>query len=291
MVFRLCQPTGVLAPLILTAMGCSAPAESPAKTVTVFHADSLAGPMKAVKQAYEARYPGIRVQLVSSRSQELAERILNGEACDVFVPSTPAAIDEALVGRRARGTDREAATWSVVFSANEMVLITAQGNPQGIRNMADLAREGVRFTRVTGDKDLATRRGMEFIRKVLAREGKPELAQEIIEKAAIDPANPRTVPQMIAEVVTGRADAGVVYFSAAIAERKNLDIIRFPATVNLSGDIRNAATVPATARDPEAALKFVQFLLDTEGKAILEATGQPPVAPPIFDGAVPAEFQ
>jgi ABC-type molybdate transport system substrate-binding protein len=178
-----------------------------------------------------------------------------------------------------------------VFSANEMVLITAKGNPQGIRNMFDLAREGVRFTRVTGDKDLATRRGMEFIRKVLAREGKPELAQEIIEKAAVDPANPRTVPRLIAEVVTGKADAGVVYFSAAIAERENLDIVRFPVTVNLSGDIRNAATVPATARDPEAALNFVRFLLSVEGKAILEATGQPPVAPPIFEGTVPAEFQ
>jgi len=291
MVFRLCLPTGDLEPLILTAMGCSAPAASPAKTVIVFHADSLAGPMKALKQAYEARHPGIMVQLVSSRSQELAERILNGEVCDVFVPSTPAAIDEALVGRRARGTDREAATWSVVFSANEMVLITAKGNPRGIRNMVDLCREGVRFTRVTGDKDLATRRGMEFIRKAVAREGKPELAQEIIDKAAVDPAKPRTVPRLIAEVVTGKADAGVVYFSAAIAERENLEIIRFPATVNLSGDIRNAATVPATARDPEAALNFVRFLLSAEGKAVLEATGQPPVAPPIFEGTVPAEFQ
>jgi ABC-type molybdate transport system substrate-binding protein len=92
-------------------------------------------------------------------------------------------------------------------------------------------------------------------------------------------------------VVSGRADAGVVYFSAAVAEKDKIEILRFPATVNLSSDIRNAATVPATAKDPAAAVKFVRLLLSAEGKAILESTGQPPIAPPIFNGRVPAELK
>lgn len=52
-----------------------------------------------------------------------------------------------------------------------------------------------------------------------------------------------------------------------------------------------AATVPATAKDPAAAVKFVRLLISGEGKAILEATGQPPIAPPIFNGSVPAELK
>jgi ABC-type molybdate transport system substrate-binding protein len=172
-----------------------------------------------------------------------------------------------------------------------MVLVTARGNPLGIRTMADLARQGIRVTRVTGDSDLATRRSVEFIRKAAALEGAPEMGQRIIDKAPADPSHPRTVPMMVAEVATGRADAGVVYFSAAVAERNSLEILRFPATVNLSGDIRNAATVPATAGNPEAAIDFVRYLLGEEGRGILEAAGQPPVAPPLFEGSVPAELQ
>ena len=293
MKFRMLMKTGDFALAVLTILGCSMLAVIPAQagTIEVFHADSLAGPMKALKAAFEAKNPGVTVNLVSGRSQELAERILNGDACDVFAPSAPSAIDQVLVGKKVKGTDKEAATWSVVFSANEMVLITAKGNPQGIKRLIDLTKKEVRFTRVTGEKDLATKRTIDFIWNVATLEGKPDLAQGIIDRAAVDPAKPHTVPQTIADVVSGKADAGVVYFSAAVAEKEKLEILRFPAMVNLSSEIRNAATVPATAKDPATAVKFVRLLISDEGKALLEATGQPPVAPPIFNGNVPAELK
>lgn len=262
-----------------------------AAAIEVFHADSLAGPMKVLKAAFEAGNPGVTVNLVSGRSQELAERILNGDVCDVFAPSAPSAIDKVLIGQKVKGTDKEAASWSAVFSANEMVLITAKGNPKGVKKMIDLAKADLRFTRVTGEKDLATKRTINLVWNVTTLEGKPELAQGIIDKAAVDPAKPRTVPQTIAEVVQGKADAGVVYFSAAVADKEKLEILRFPAMVNLSSEIRNAATVPATAKEPATALKFVRLLVSAEGKALLESTGQPPVAPPILNGPVPAELK
>jgi len=291
--FRLGMKKGDFTLAILMILGCSMLVAGPvqAGAIDVFHADSLAGPMKALKAAFEAGNPGVTVNLVSGRSQELAERILNGDACDVFAPSAPSAIDQALVGKKVKGTDKEAATWSVVFSANEMVLITAKGNPQGIKRLIDLTKKEVRFTRVTGEKDLATKRTIDFIWNVATLEGKPDLAQGIIDRAAVDPAKPHTVPQTIADVASGKADAGVVYFYAAVAEKEKLEILRFPAMVNLSSDIRNAATVPATAKDPATAVKFVRLLISDEGKALLEATGQPPVAPPIFNGNVPAELK
>jgi len=291
--FRLGMKKGDFTLAILMILGCGMLVAGPvqAGAIDVFHADSLAGPMKALKAAFEAGNPGVTVNLVSGRSQELAERILNGDACDVFAPSAPSAIDQALVGKKVKGTDKEAATWSVVFSANEMVLITAKGNPQGIKRLIDLTKKEVRFSRVTGEKDLATKRTIDFIWNVATLEGKPDLAQGIIDRAAVDPAKPHTVPQTIADVASGKADAGVVYFSAAVAEKEKLEILRFPAMVNLSSDIRNAATVPATAKDPATAVKFVWLLISDEGKALLEATGQPPVAPPIFNGNVPAELK
>jgi molybdate transport system substrate-binding protein len=284
---------GMLVPAVAMVLGCGMAATRPdaAGVIDVFHADSLAGPMKAIKTAFEAKNPGITVNLVSGRSQELAERILDGAACDVFAPSAPSAIDKVLLGKKAKGTGRDAASWSVVFSANEMVLVTAKGNPKGIKKMIDLAKEGIRFTRVTGEKDMATKRSVDLVWNTATLEGKPDLAQKIISKASVDPAKPRTVPMTIQEVVSGKADAAIVYFSAAVAEKEKLEILRFPAMVNLSSEIRNAATVPGTAKHPAAALAFVRFLLLPEGKALLEANGQPPVAPPILSGSVPAELK
>jgi len=144
---------------------------------------------------------------------------------------------------------------------------------------------------VTGDKDLATRRTVDFLRNAATLGGKPELAKSIIDGTVVDPAKVHTVPQTIGDVVAGKADAGVVYFSAAVEAKDKIEIPRYPASGNLSSEIRNAATVPATAKEAATAVKFGRFLLSAEGRKILEATGQPPVVPPITAGELPAELK
>ena len=262
-----------------------------ASSLEVFHADSLAGPMHELKKAFEAKYQGITINLTSGVSRQLAERILKGETCDVFAPSSPAVIDEDLMHKKIAGSPQDAVSWYVVFSANEMVVITEKGNPLGIRQVADLAKPEVKFVRVTGAKDLATNRTIDFLKKATALEGKPELAQKISEGAVMDPARPTTVPDTIRAVKEGKANAGVVYYSAALAARKDLDIIRFPASVNLSDSIRNAASVPGTAKNVKEAMDFVKLLLSAEGQRILMETGQPPVVPALRRGDVPAEIK
>ena len=262
-----------------------------AADLEVFHADSLAGPMRALKAAFEARHAGVDIHLTSGVSKQLAERILKGDACDVFAPSSPAVIDQDLMGKLVAGTGKEAAGWYVVFSANEMAVITAKGNPKGIQHAADLAKPGVRFARVTGEKDLATGRTIEFLKRATTLEGNPGLAQPIIDGAIGEPGKAMTVPDTVNAVKQGRADAGVVYYSAAVAAKADVDVIRFPESVNLSEAIRNAATVPGTARNSADATAFVAFLLTAEAQAILKETGQPPVVPAIRKGAVPAEVR
>jgi molybdate transport system substrate-binding protein len=259
-----------------------------ASDLNVFHADSLAGPMRALKKAFEAKHAGVTLNLTSGVSRDLARRILNGDACDVFAPSSPAVIDQDLMNQKLAGSDKDAATWYVVFSANEMVVITAKGNPLGIRQVSDLAGPQVKFVRVTGEKDLATGRTIEFLKRSAAQEGRPDLAQKIIDSALVDPAKPATVPDTINAVKEGRANAGVIYYSAAVAARNDVDIVRFPDSVNMSEAIRNAATVPGTARNAKEATEFVSYLLSPEAQSILKETGQPPVVPAIRKGAVPA---
>jgi molybdate transport system substrate-binding protein len=268
-----------------------------AADVQVFHADSLAGPMREVKKAFEAKRPGANVVLTSGVSRQLAEHIIKGEIVDVFAPSSPAVIDEDLMSKPVAGSGpgagRSAATWYVVFSANEMVIITAKGNPLGIKRASDLARPGLRFVRINGEKDLATGRTVGFLQRATAAEGEAALAQRIIDSAPTsvgEPGKPVTVPAAVDAVRQDKADAAVVYYSAAMATRNDVDILRFADSVNMSEAIRNAATVPGTASNPADATAFVAFLLSPEAQAILKDTGQPPVVPAIRKGAVPTEI-
>jgi molybdenum ABC transporter molybdate-binding protein len=266
-------------------------AQATAASVVVFHADSLAGPMQELKKAFEVKHQGVTMNLTSGVSRQLAERILKGDICDVFAPSSPAVVDEDLMNKKIASFGADAASWYVIFSANEMAVITAKGNPLKIRQVADLVKPEVKFVRVTGEKDLATNRTIEFLKRAAALEGKPELAQKIIDGAMVDPTKPNSVPDTVRAVREGRANAGVVYYSAAVAAKNELDIIRFPASVNLSDSIENAATVPGTAKNAKDALEFIKFLLSTEGQNILKETGQPPVVPAIRKGNVPAELK
>lgn len=277
---------GVLAFLLMLTSG-----QAIASSLTVFHADSLAGPMKELKAAFEARQKGITVHLVTGRSEPLAEQILKGDSCDVFAPSSAAVIDKLLLGKKIAGTDKDAAAWYIVFSANEMVVITKKGNPLGIKKVTDLPRPGVRFSRVTGEKDLATNRTILFLKEAAALEGQPDAAQEIIDRSIVDPSKSHTVPETIQAVVEGKADAAVVYYSAAVAAQANLDIIRFPDSVNQSDKIQNAVTVPEMTQNREMAIEFVKFIISPDGQNILIKTGQPPVTPVIRKGVVPAEIQ
>jgi len=265
--------------------------QAKASSLEIFHADSLAGPMEALKMAFERKQQGVTINLTSGRSQELAERILKGDVCDVFASSSPAVIEQDLMNKKIASSGKIAASWFVIFSGNEMVVITTKGNPLGIRRVAELARPEVKFVRVTGEKDLATNRTIDFLKKAAALEGTPELAQKIIDGAAVDPSKPNTVPDTIRAIKEGRANAGVVYYSAAVAAKNDLDIIRFPASVNQSDKIRNAATVPETAENKKGAIDFVRLLLSAEGQKILEETGQPAVVPAIRNGDVPAELK
>ena len=261
-----------------------------ASNLEVLHADSLAGPMRELKKAFETNHPDVTLNLTSGVSRELAARILKGDPCDVFAPSSPAVIDEDLMQKRIAESNKIAASWYVVFSANEMVVITARGNPLGIRRVADLAQPQVKFARVTGEKDLATARTIEFLKRAAGLEGRPELAQKILDSAPADPANPMSVPSTVNAVKEGRANAGVVYYSSAVPARNDIEVVRFPESVNLSDTIRNAATVPESARNVKPALEFVRFLLSAQAQNILKETGQPPVVPPLRKGAVPDEI-
>ena len=194
-------------------------------------------------------------------------------------------IDEDLIGKKTAG-GQDGASWYVVFSANEMAIITKKGNPLAIRQVSDLAKPEVKFARITGEKDLGTARTIEFVKRATNLEGKPELAQKIIDGAIA--AN--SVPDTVKAVREGSANAGVVYLSAAVAAKNDR---RHPALSRQReherGDPQRRHRSRHGEKSKEAA-DFVRLILSPEGQKILEETGQPPVVPAMRKGNVPADI-
>ena len=243
----------------------------------------------ALKEAFEAKHAGGHHQSHLRRFRELAGRILKGETCDVFAPSSPAVIDEDLMNKKVTGSGRDAATWYVVFSANEMVVITATGNPLRSPDRRpcpargeihpDNGREGPRHQPHDRIPQARCRAGRKTAARAADRGAGDRRSGEGHDGARHDQRG------------EGWGEsAAITYYSAAVAARHDIDIVRFPDSVNMSEAIRNAAVVPGTARNVQKAMEFVRFLLSAEAQAILKETGQPPVVPALRKGAVPASL-
>ncbi|MGC2316499.1 MAG: substrate-binding domain-containing protein [Bradyrhizobium sp.] len=71
--------------ICVAAVGVLLATSSMAGVVEVFHADSLAGPMRELKKAFEEKNKDVTINLTSGVSKQLAERILKGDTCDVLL--------------------------------------------------------------------------------------------------------------------------------------------------------------------------------------------------------------
>jgi len=252
--------------------------------IYIFHADSLTGPMHDLKDAFQQNHSNVEIILHAGRSKELAEQILAGKRCDVFAASDPKVM-ESLLGRKTPDREKEAISWHVSFSANEMVVISRKDSGLTIHGVTDLIHPEVRFARVTGGKDLASARTIRFLELAAKWENDdPSAAQYLIDHTHIEAA---TIPDCLQAVTNGQVDAAVVYRSAALTVEKDVRILTLPPSVNLSDQIRNVLTVPGTVENPVGAYEFIQFMLSAQGRSILERSGQPPLNPPIVFGELP----
>ncbi len=151
------------------------------------------------------------------------------------------------MNKKVTGSDRDAASWYVTFSSNEMVVITAKEKSAWRSENRGPCQTRRQVSPHHSRKGSGHRPHRRVLKRAAALEGNPDIAQKIIDASAGDPSRATSVPETVRAVKDGNAGAGVVYYSAAVAAKNDVDIIRFPASVNMSEAIRNAALVPGTA--------------------------------------------
>lgn len=284
----------------LLVLSCSGSREE--GKLIVFHAGSLSVPFSQIAAQFEEENPGVEVSLEAAGSRRCARKISElDRECDVMASADYEVIDQLLIP--------EHAGWNIRFATNEMALAFMRGNrkARGLsgRNWYEiLQRDDVTFGRSDPDSDPCGYRTVLTLKLAEKYYGVDGLAMSLLEKDQEYIRSKET--DLLGLLEAGALDFIFIYRS--VARQHDLGIQLFPDEINLKtpdfadyystvsvkisgkkpGEFieRKGApmvygvTIPGNSPSPDLALKFVEFLLDSEkGLKIMERNGQPPLVP------------
>jgi molybdenum ABC transporter molybdate-binding protein len=110
------------------------PAENLAATIHLAAAISLQEAIGQLLTEYALRQPGIRVRAVYGASNELADHVLAGAPCDLFVSADPIHLDRLAAARLTRDKSRK------VVATNSLAAIGPSNKPLAISSPCDLLK-------------------------------------------------------------------------------------------------------------------------------------------------------
>lgn len=242
----------LLAALVLLGCGRTAGRTTDATgvlagTLTVSAAASLTDAFGAVRTAFTALHPDVRVTINFAASSTLATQLLDGAPVDVF-----ASADEATMTRVAGLLGGP----PITFATNSLQIIVPKGNPQGITGLADLARPDVVYVACSAEVPIGR-----YAARALQSVG------VTVRPRSLEP----DVKGIVAKVVAGEADAGIVYATDVTATRGAATGIVLPTEFAITATYPVASLRSAT--NAAAAGAWIDFLLSPEGRAILRDRG------------------
>lgn len=225
--------------LLFPALGCAAEED----TLTVLAAASLADPFTTLAESFEQAHPGVDVRLALGSSATLAQQTLDGAPADVLATADAATMEQAAPAL---------AGPAHTFATNRLSLAVPADNPAGIEQPRDLRRPGVQLVACVETAPCGA------------------LAADVLNDLGATPASLEVdVSAVLAKVVAGEADAGLVYRSDVVAGGEAVSGIPLPDAPTTSYRI---ATVSHAAQ-PDLAEEFVELTLSDEGRRVLTDAG------------------
>lgn len=228
---------------VLTLTGCGGEGK---QTLTVLAAASLTDVFEDLATEFEATHDGTTVEFSFGSSTGLAEQVADGAPGDVLATADQTSMQLA---------EQAGVTGDVeVFATNVVTIVTPPDNPAGIESLDDL--EGSTWVRCTDEAPCG-----KVAAAVLADNGitaEPASLEEDV-RAALD------------KVVSGEADAGLVYATDAVAAGDDV------ASVAIAGAESEPTsyftTVLDQSVDTDLAQEWVDLVTSDEGLAILAQAG------------------
>jgi ABC-type molybdate transport system, periplasmic component len=294
--------------VILFPMDLISRSSSQNKELIIFHAGSLAVPIKQIAREYEKRNPGTKIYLESAGSLVCARKVTElKKPCDIIASSDYFVINELLIP--------DYASWSIRFATNEIVIAYLEkskySNEINAGNWMDiLQKKDVIYSRSDPDSDPCGYRTVFAFMLAEKYYGKSGLAEKMESKNR-EYIRPKEV-DLVALLESNAIDYMFQYKSVAI--QHGLKYIELPKEINLSdpskndiyssvstdvagskpglkmkvaGDFINySITILDNAPQKEEAVNFMEFLLSPEGLNIFRKNGQEPLVPLIGEPLV-----
>jgi molybdate transport system substrate-binding protein len=243
--------------LLLVLASGSARAEPARKELVVFEAASLKDVFARLAKRFEADNPGVTVVANAAGSQELRAQIEHGAAADVFASADR---KQMAVLVSAKLVDAPA-----LFACNEPVIVVRAGLTPPLATLADLPR-AERIVVGTPEVPIGsyTRQILERASAKLGADFGKRVEAHIVSREL-------NVRQVLAKVVLGEADAGVVYRSDALAAAGKVRVVEIPPDLNVAADYPIATLRAAPQAD--LAKRFVALVRSPDGVAALREAG------------------
>jgi molybdate/tungstate transport system substrate-binding protein len=287
--------------VILFPMDLISRSSSQNKELIIFHAGSLAVPMKQIAMEYEKRNPGTKIYLESAGSLVCARKVTElKKPCDIIASSDYFVINELLIP--------DYASWSIRFATNEIVIAYLEKSKYSKEINADnwmdiLQKKDVIYSRSDPDSDPCGYRTVFTFMLAEKYYNKNGLAEKMESKNK-DYIRPKEV-DLVALLESNAIDYMFQYKSVAI--QHGLKYIVLPKEINLSDPSKNdiyssvstevsgskpglkmkvtgdyinySITVLDIAPQKEEAVNFLEFLISPAGMEIFKNNGQEPIIP------------
>lgn len=289
---------------LLILFACNGPAfADPTGTLIIFNAGSLTVPLAQMEKEFEAKHPGVDIQLVAGGSTKLARMIAeSGKPADIMASADYEVIDKTLMPKDA--------SWNVRFASNQLVLCYTDKSKFADKINPDnwyeiLERKGVSWGHTDPNLDPCGYRALMVLQLAESYYKKPGLYKRLLANRPSENVKPKA-PELVSLLQAGNLDFGWEYLSVAVQHK--LRYVKLPEEINL-GDYRlddvykrakvevngdksgktitrigssctYGLTIPRNAPNPDLAVAFLRYMMNPQGGLkILQESGQPPFVP------------
>ena len=275
----------------------------PQGRLIIFHAGSLTVPFASMEKIFEGKYPEVDVLREAGGSTKMARMISElHKPADIMASADFAVIDKTLVPENAQ--------WNIRFATNQLVLSYTDNScfadEVNTDNWHDiLSRKGVIWGHSDPNLDPCGYRSLMVLQLAEIYYHRPGLYDRLMANRPKKNVRPKSV-ELVSLLQTGHMDYAWEYLSVAV--QHGLKYIKLPSEINLGDykydDFYKQTSVKVTGKKPgtwitrtgksctygitilkdaphpEAAVVFLEFLMDSKGGLkILKEMGQPPFIP------------
>jgi molybdate transport system substrate-binding protein len=220
--------------------------------MTVFAAASLKATFTQIGTIFQTENPGSTVTFNFAGSSDLVTQLTAGAPADVFASADTTNMTKATTANLISGTP-------VNFATNILTIVTAPGNPTGIKGFADLSNPDVSVVVCAAQVPC----------------GAAAATVETNTGVDITPVSEEnSVTDVLGKVTSGQADAGLVYVTDAKNAGDKATTVDFPEAAAVVNTYPVASLTAAT--QPALATKFVDLVTGPEGQQVLAAAGFKP---------------